>query len=61
MPPMVVVAFPSAPLAERKSFQESLGKLCTGDGKQACDEVGLTVLRAAPASDYAAVVAAYAK
>lgn len=61
MPPMVVVAFPAAPAAARKSFQESLGKLCTGDGKQACDEVGLTTLKPAAASEYAAVLAAYAK
>jgi hypothetical protein len=61
MPPMVIVAFPSAPAAERKKFEESLPRLCAGGGKQACDEVGLTSLRPGGGGDYAAVLAAYAK
>lgn len=61
LPGMAVVAFPDAPAAERKAFQASLGKLCEGDGKQACDEVGLTSLKSAGGADYAAVVTAYGK
>lgn len=61
LPPMVVVAFPSAPAAERKAFQGALGKVCNGEGKAACGEVGIKDLGAAGASDYAAVVTAYGK
>ncbi|MFT3765995.1 MAG: hypothetical protein QM820_10825 [Minicystis sp.] len=61
LPPMVVVAFPSAPAAESKAFQGNLPKLCEGEGKQACDEVGLNGMKSAGASEYATVVAAYNK
>jgi hypothetical protein len=61
LPPMVVVAFPSAPSAERSAFQASLGKLCAGDGAAACSEVGITSLKSASASDYSAITAAYDK
>jgi hypothetical protein len=61
LPPMVVVAFPSAPAPERATFQAALGKVCVGDSKAACGEVGIKNLRSAGASDYAAVVAAYDK
>ncbi len=61
LPPMVVVALPSAPPAERKAFQGSLGKLCEAEGKPVCAEVGLSSLKSAGAADYAAVVAAYDK
>jgi hypothetical protein len=61
MPPMVIVAFPSAPAAERKAFQASLPKLCTGSSQQVCQEVGLTNLQVTDASAYAAVVSAYSK
>lgn len=61
LPPMAVVAFPSAPAAEKKAFQANLGKLCEGDGKTACSEVGIVSLKAASASDYATVTAAYDK
>lgn len=61
MPPMAIVAFAEAPAAERKTFQNSLPKLCSGGGKQACDEVGLQALKAAGATDYSAVIAAYNK
>ncbi|APR88167.1 hypothetical protein A7982_13516 [Minicystis rosea] len=60
LPPMPVVAFPSAPEADKKTFQANLPKLCTGAGKQACDEVGFT-LKSASAADYASVVSAYNK
>jgi hypothetical protein len=61
LPPMVVVAFPSAPAAEKKAFQASLGKVCEGDAKSACTEVGILSLKSASASDYAAVTGAYDK
>jgi hypothetical protein len=61
LPPMVVVAFPSAPAAEKKAFQSSLGKVCEGDGKATCSEVGIQSLKSASASDYAAITAAYDK
>lgn len=59
LPPMVVVAFPSAPAAERKAFQASFGKLCEGEGKTACAEVGIQSFKVAADSDYAAVITAY--
>jgi hypothetical protein len=59
MPPMVIVAFPEAPAAEKKAFQANIPKLCEGAGKQPCDEVGLSALKTAANADYAAVVAMY--
>lgn len=61
LPPMVVVAFPSAPAAERKAFQSSLGKICAGDGKATCREAGLSAFKSASAADYASVTSAYDK
>ena len=61
LPPMVVTAFPAAPEAERKRFQEHLANLCDNEGQSACAEVGIVSLKAASATDYAAVVAAYGK
>jgi hypothetical protein len=61
LPPMVVVAFPSAPAAEKTGFSGKLAKVCSGDGATACKEVGLKSLSAASESDYAAVVADYGK
>jgi len=61
LPPMVVVAFPSAPAAERKAFQGNLSKVCTGDGAAVCAESGLQALGAASSSDYQAVIDAYSK
>jgi hypothetical protein len=61
LPPMVVVAFPSAPAAERTAFKASLGKVCSGDSKSACSEVGIKDLSAAGNSDYQAVITAYGK
>jgi hypothetical protein len=61
LPPMVVVAFPSAPAAEKKAFQSSLGKLCEGDAAASCKEVGILSLKSAGSSDYASVVDAYNK
>jgi hypothetical protein len=56
---MVVVAFPAAPAAERAGFQASFGKICEGDGKTACNEVGIQSFKSAGASDFAALVNAY--
>lgn len=61
LPPMVVVAFPSAPAAERKTFQGSLSKICAGEGKAVCAEAGLKEFKSASAADYAAVTGAYNK
>jgi len=61
LPPMAVVAFPSAPAPEREAFQASLGKLCDDDGESVCAEVGMKALRAASDKDYGAVVAAYTR
>ncbi len=61
LPPMVVVAFPAAPAAERNAFKASLGKVCTGEGKAACGEVGIKDLSGAGTSDYQAVITAYGK
>ncbi len=59
LPPMVVVAFPNAPTAERLSFQKNFPKVCEGETRQACAEVGILSLDMASAAEYAAVVAAY--
>ncbi len=59
LPPMVVVAFPSAPDADQRSFQAKLGGVCSGDGAAACKEVGLASLSKASESDYAAVIKDY--
>jgi len=61
LPPMVVVAFPSAPAAERKAVQQAFGKMCEGEGKTTCSEIGIQAIKAASAADYATVVAAYSK
>ncbi len=61
LPGMVVVAFPSAPAAERSAFKNSLARVCSGEGKAACGEAGIKDLSAAGATDYQAVVTAYGK
>ncbi|HVI02755.1 MAG TPA: hypothetical protein VM869_28850 [Enhygromyxa sp.] len=61
LPPMVVVAFPSAPAAERTSFKANLGSVCSGEGASACKEVGLSSLAKGDESLYADVIADYAK
>ncbi len=61
LPPMVVVAFPSAPAAERTKFKAALGKVCGGEGKAACGEVGIKDLSAAGNADYDKVITAYGK
>lgn len=59
LPPMVVVAFPSAPAAERRSFQANLGSVCSGDGAAICKEVGLSSLAKADESLYTDAIAKY--
>jgi len=61
LPPMAVVAFASAPTRERKVFQEKLSSVCEGDQNTACAEVGIHALAPARASDYAEVMALYAR
>jgi hypothetical protein len=61
LPPMPVVAFPSAPKAERDKFKANLNAVCKGDGNAACEEVGIDDLTRAEPADYAAVVTAYGK
>jgi len=61
LPPMVVVAFPSAPAGERTTFKGALGKVCSGDSKAACGEVGIKNLGPASNSDYQDVVTAYGR
>jgi len=61
LPPMAVVAFPSAPTLERKKFQDNLSKICDDDGQSVCGEVGIVSLHIASAADYAGVLSAYGK
>lgn len=61
LPPMPVVAFPSAPAAERQTFKKNLDAVCDNEGKSACAEVGIDDLTGASAAEYAAVVSAYGK
>lgn len=61
LPPMPVVAFPSASKAERLRFQESLPALCRNGGESACAEVGIVDLKATEDAEYQAVINAYAK
>jgi phosphonate ABC transporter substrate-binding protein len=59
LPPMVVSAFPTASADERERFQENLANLCEEEARSTCAEVGIVSLRAASATAYAAVIAAY--
>ena len=59
LPPMVIVAFPSASAADRKTFQGNMDKICQGTGAQPCAQVGLASLKAAGAAQYDAVIKAY--
>jgi hypothetical protein len=60
-PSMTLVAFGTTPAAERKKFKEGLSRLCDGEGKTACAEVGIMALNAADAGSYKAVLDAYGK
>ncbi len=59
--PMPVVAFASAPPAERQKFKKNLDAVCDNEGKSACAEVGIDDLTGADDADYAAIVDAYGK
>jgi hypothetical protein len=61
LPAMPVVAFSSAPGAERAKFKASLGALCTGAGKESCDKVGIKSLSPSSQAAYQSVLSAYAK
>ena len=61
LPPMVVVAFSSVSVPERKSFKANLSKVCEGSGNTACAEVGIRALAPARTSDYAEVMALYGR
>jgi hypothetical protein len=61
LPPMAVVAFASAPAAERKTFKAKLSSVCEGKQNTACAEVGIHALAPAGVSDYAEVLALYAR
>ncbi len=59
LPPMPVVAFPTASAGERASLQRHLPEVCQGAGKDVCAEVGMRSLKSAGSGDYANIVAAY--
>jgi hypothetical protein len=61
LPPMPVVAFSSAPAAERAKFKASLGSLCAGSNKTTCDKVGIRSIKPAGESTYAGVIKSYDK
>jgi len=61
LPPMAVVAFTSAPTAQRKTFKANLSKICEGIQNTVCAEVGIRALSAARTSDYAEVMALYGR
>jgi hypothetical protein len=59
LPPMVIVAFPSAPAGEKSTFKAKLGDVCKDDGKQVCKQAGIAALESGSSKDYEAVIAAY--
>ncbi len=59
LPALTLAAFPAAPPAERAKFRDSLRAVCEGEGRTACDEVGISSLEAATPADYADLVALY--
>jgi hypothetical protein len=61
LPSMLVVAFPAASKEERETFGDNLEKVCEGEAKSACAEVGILSLRAAKDGDYEELIAAYEK
>lgn len=61
LPPMAVVAFPSADKATKDAFKASLSELCSGSGKSACGEIGIQALKPADDQAFAQVLAAYKK
>ena len=61
LPAMTMVAFGTTPPAERKKFKDGLSKVCDGEGRIACAEVGILALTAADADSYAGAITAYGK
>jgi hypothetical protein len=61
LPPMVIVAFPSASATEKKGFQGAFSKICEGDAKEVCKEVGISAMKTASNTDYQSQITAYAK
>jgi ABC-type amino acid transport substrate-binding protein len=61
LPPMPVVAFPSANSQLVGQFQKSLSALCTGEGAELCKNVGITSLKKASDSAYTELSSAFAK
>ena len=59
LPPMAVVAFPSAPAGERARFRESLEHLCDDGGHSACGEVGIVSLEGTDDGNYGTVTRLY--
>jgi hypothetical protein len=59
LPQMLVVAFPSAPAAQRKTFRASLPKICQAEGQAICAEVGIVALAPADARDFQGAISAY--
>jgi len=60
LPGMAVVAFPRADAAAVKSFKESLAGLCA-KAKQACESVGIDLIRPSTDERYRALLAHYSK
>lgn len=60
-PPLVIVAFPTAPAAERTRFRETLDELCDNGREGICAEVGIVSLKTTDDDAYASVIAAYGK
>jgi len=58
LPPMPVVAFPSAPAGEKATFQANLPKICPAN-QQTCTAVGLKTLTTASMSTYQSVINQY--
>ena len=61
LPPMVVVALPSADAKDKASFKGNLSSLCSGDGAKVCKDAGIESLKTASDTDYKAVIDAYNK
>ena len=59
LPPMAVVAFPTAPAGERARFQKNLARVCDDEGSSVCGEVGIDSLTGGDDTDYATVTRLY--
>jgi hypothetical protein len=61
LPPLAVVALPSASDKMKKDFKNALDKICVDDGKTVCKEIGIESMKPASDQDYAQILAAYKK